>query len=265
MMNKMIRWLFTALLVMVMAGVHAAESDTVLGPGDVLKISVFEQPDLSLEVRVSESGTITYPLIGEVQIGGESTAAAERKIASMLERGGYLKNPHVNIIVAQLQSQQVSVLGQVNRPGRYPLDSARTLADVLALAGGVALDGGDFITVLRNKDDTVVREEVDLTQIMHKGILERNIKINGGDIVYVERSPRFYIYGEVQRPSQYKLERNMTVLQALSTGGGLSLRGTERGIKIKRQDDNGVIQIIDARPDDLLKPNDVVYVKESLF
>lgn len=259
------RWLVAAFLVAIMTNLHAAESDTLLGPGDVLRISVFEQPDLSLEVRISESGTITYPLIGEVHVGGESPAAAERKIANMLERGGYLKTPHVNIIVVQLQSQQVSILGQVNRPGRYPLDSARTLADVLALAGGVAPDGGDLLTVLRTKDDQVIREEIDLMHIMQKGQLERNIKINGGDIVFVERSPRYYIYGEVQRPSQYRLERNMTVLQALSTGGGLSLRGTERGIKIKRQDGNGVIQIIEAKPDDLLEPNDVLYVKESLF
>lgn len=259
------KWLIAAFLAAIMTNLHAAELDTLLGPGDVLRISVFEQPDLSLEVRVSESGTITYPLIGEVHVGGGGAAAAERKIANMLESGGYLKTPHVNIIVVQLQSQQVSVLGQVNRPGRYPLDSARTLADVLALAGGVAPDGGDVLTVLRTKDDQVIREEIDLTHIMQKGQLERNIKINGGDIVFVERSPRYYIYGEVQRPSQYRLERNMTVLQALSTGGGLSLRGTERGIKIKRQDGNGVIQIIEAKPDDLLEPNDVLYVKESLF
>lgn len=245
--------------------VNAAEADILLGAGDVLRISVFEQPDLSLEVRVSESGTITYPLIGEVKVGGETPAAAERKIAKMLETGGFLKNPHVNIIVAQLQSQQASVLGQVNRPGRYPLDSAKSLADVLALAGGVSPEGGDLITIVRKGEGGGTREVVDLANMMRNGDLAHNITIAGGDILYVERAPKFYIYGEVQRPSQYRLEHNTTVIQALAMGGGLSLRGSEKGMKIKRRDSSGTIQILDAKHDDLLQPDDVVYVKESFF
>ncbi len=264
-MINLIKSFLTVLLVLTTFHVSATEADIVLGAGDVLRISVFEQPDLSLEVRVSESGTITYPLIGEVNVGGQTPAAAERKIAQMLETGGYLKNPHVNIIVSQLQSQQASVLGQVNRPGRYPLDSAKSLADVLALAGGVSPEGGDLITIVRKSELASNREVVDLASMMRNGDLAKNIIISGGDIVYVERAPRFYIYGEVQRPSQYRLEHNTTVIQALAMGGGLSLRGTEKGMKIKRRDSSGTIQVLDARHDDLLQPDDVVYVKESLF
>lgn len=264
-MINLIKSFLTVLLVLTTFHVSATETDIVLGAGDVLRISVFEQPDLSLEVRVSESGTITYPLIGEVNVGGQTPAAAERKIAQMLETGGYLKNPHVNIIVSQLQSQQASVLGQVNRPGRYPLDSAKSLADVLALAGGVSPEGGDLITIVRKSELASNREVVDLASMMRNGDLAKNIIISGGDIVYVERAPRFYIYGEVQRPSQYRLEHNTTVIQALAMGGGLSLRGTEKGMKIKRRDSSGTIQVLDARHDDLLQPDDVVYVKESLF
>lgn len=264
-MTKLIKWFVTVVLTMVVFNVNAADSDILLGPGDVLRISVFEQPDLSLEVRVSESGTITYPLIGEVRVGGETPAAAERKIASMLESGGFLKNPHVNIIVAQLQSQQVSVLGQVNRPGRYPLDSAKSLADVLALSGGIAPDGGDIVNLIRKVDGESKREVIDFAEMMRNGDLGKNIQVSGGDIVYVDRAPRFYIYGEVQRPSQYRLEHNMTVIQALSVGGGLTLRGTERGIKIKRRDEKGVIQVINGKHDDLIFPDDVIYVQESFF
>ncbi|MDR5172649.1 polysaccharide export protein EpsE [Methylobacillus flagellatus] len=263
-MKKLMTWFFLLMLSLT-PFVTQAESDILLGAGDVLKISVFEQPDLSLEVRVSESGAITYPLIGEVRVGGGTVAAAEQKIASLLEKGGFLKNAHVNIIVAQLQSLQVSILGQVNRPGRYPIDSAKTLADVLALAGGVSPEGGDLITLVHNVDGRTVRDQIDLAEMMRTGDLSKNIHVAGGDIVYVERFDKFYIYGQVQRASHYRLEHEMTVLQALSVGGGLSPRGTEKGVKIKRRNADGQIEIISAKHDDLIKPNDVIYVQESFF
>jgi polysaccharide export outer membrane protein len=92
-----------------------------------------------------------------------------------------------------------------------------------------------------------------------------NSDVQAGDIIFVDRAPRFYIYGEVQRPGQLRLERQMTVLQALSAGGGLTPRGTERGLRVKRRDQEGKLQTLDVKGDDLLQPNDVVYVKESLF
>lgn len=265
-MSKVIR-LFVFVVASLIFGMQPASAagDIVLGPGDVLKISVFEQPDLSLDVRVSEAGTITFPLIGEVVVAGDTTAGAERKIASKLESGGFLKRPHVNIIVAQLQSQQVSVLGQVNRPGRYPLDSARSVAEFLALAGGINPDGGDLITLVRTQDGQVVREELDFGEVMRTGDLAKNINLSTGDIVYVERSPKFYIYGEVQRPGQYRLEHGMTVIQGLSQGGGLTPRGTERNVRIKRRDEAGVLHVIKVQHEDLIKTNDVIYVQESLF
>ncbi|MFL9610273.1 polysaccharide export protein EpsE [Methylobacillus sp. Pita2] len=264
-MKKLMTWFFLLMLSLTPFVTHAAESDIPLGAGDVLKISVFEQPDLSLEVRVSESGTITYPLIGEVHVSGGTVAQAEQKIASLLEKGGFLKSAHVNIIVAQLQSLQVSILGQVNRPGRYPIDSAKTLADVLALAGGISPEGGDVITLVHTVDGQTLRDQIDLAEMMRTGDLSKNVRVAGGDIVYVERFEKFYIYGQVQRASQYRLEHEMTVLQALSVGGGLSPRGTEKGVKIKRRDANGHIEIINAKHDDLIKPNDVLYVQESFF
>lgn len=265
-MNYLYKSFFSLVLTLLFfSSVSFAADDVLLGPGDILKVSVFEQPDLSLEVRVSDSGTITYPLIGTVRVGGGTPAEAEKKIANMLESGGYLKNPHVSIIVAQLQSLQASVLGQVGRPGRYPLDSARSLADVLALAGGIGADGADIITIVQKVNDKTVRTTIDIADMMRSGNLENNIEIKSGDIVYVERSPKFYIYGEVQRPGQYRLEHKMTVLQALSVGGGLTMRGTEKGVILKRQNANGAIEIVKAKHDDLIQQNDVVYIKESFF
>ncbi|MFJ5444669.1 polysaccharide export protein EpsE [Methylobacillus methanolivorans] len=263
-MNKIIKWLLLVLFLMSMSNVHAAETDISLGPGDILRISVFEQPDLSLEVRVSDSGTITYPLIGEIMVGGETTANVERKIAAKLEQGGFLKNPHVSIIVTQMQSKQISVLGQVNRPGRYPLDTARSLADILALAGGISPEGGDVITLIQNTDGVVSKKDIDLAEMMRSGNMQENIVLSAGDIIFVDRVLKFYIYGEVQRPSQYRLEHNMTVLQALSVGGGLTARGTERGIKIKRKVGD-VMEVLKVKHDDIVLPNDIIYVEESLF
>jgi polysaccharide export outer membrane protein len=240
-------------------------ADVPLGPGDVLKISVYDHPDLSLETRVSEAGRISFPLIGEVVVGGISSAAAEKKIAGRLKDGSFIRNPQVNIIVAVMQSQQVSVLGQVNRPGRYPLDGRRSVTDILALAGGVNADASDTVTLVRTRNGKADKQVIDLIEMVRSGDMKQNPELRAGDVVYVERAARFYIYGEVQRPGTYRLERNMTVSQAISVGGGLSQRGTERGVRLKRRDANGVIQEISAKQDDLIRVDDVVYVRESLF
>lgn len=253
----------TLLLSTWMCGALAA--DVQLGAGDVLKISVYGHPDLSLETRISEAGGISFPLVGEVVVGGISSAAAEKKIAGLLERGSFVRNAQVNIIVTLMQSQQVSVLGQVNRPGRYPIDGRRSMTDILALAGGVNADAGDMVTLIRTQNGKVNREVLDLIEMVRSADMKQNPDMLAGDVLYVERAPRFYIYGEVQRPGAYRLERNMTVLQALSVGGGLNQRGTERGVRLKRRDASGALQEIVAKHDETVRVDDVVYVQESLF
>jgi polysaccharide export outer membrane protein len=266
-MNRLILWLMTVLaLTLVVATSNAsAATDTLLGPGDVMKIFVYGNPDLNLETRVSEAGKITFPLIGEVIVGRLSASAAEKKIAGLLESGGFLRNPQVNVLVSLLQSQQVSVLGQVNRPGRYPLDGKRMLTDILALAGGANPDGSDMVTLIRQSDGKTSRQLIDTFQLFSTGDITLNEQLQNNDIIYVERAVRFYIYGEVQRPGVYRLERDMTVLQALSVSGGLNQRGTERGVRIKRRDANGNLEVIKVKHDDLIRPDDVVYIQESLF
>ncbi|MBA5690082.1 polysaccharide export protein EpsE [Rugamonas apoptosis] len=262
-MKTIVRWMMACLLLCGVGG--ASAQDVLLGAGDVLKISVYGSPDLGLETRVSESGVITFPLVGEVAVGGLPVAAAERKLSGLLESGGFVKKAQVNIIVTSIQSQQVSVLGQVYRPGRYPLEGKRSLVDVLALAGGISPDGGDSVTLIRRRGGATTKQVVDLIQMMRSGDLVTDTDLVANDIVYVDRAPRFYIYGEVQRPGTFRLERAMTVVQALSTGGGLTPRGTERGLVVKRRDAKGVVQVLSVKQDDLLQADDVVYVKESLF
>jgi polysaccharide export outer membrane protein len=262
-MKRFVQWLFAAALVCA-AGLASA-GEILLGPGDVVKVSVYGSPDLSIETRVSESGSMTFPLLGDVQVGGLTTQQAEKKIGNLLEKGGYLKKAQVNLLITTLSSQQVSVLGQVNRPGRYPVEGTRKVLDLLALAGGIGPEGGDMVTLVRNRNGKVTRETIDVVDMVRKGELNRDYEVNGGDIIFVERAPRAYITGEVNRPGPFRIERAMTVQQALSAGGGLTQRGTERGLRITRRDANGNEHTIDAKANDLVQVDDVITVKESWF
>jgi polysaccharide export outer membrane protein len=262
-MKKISKYFFVLLYAVFFMTANAAEMQ--LGAGDVVRITVYNNPDLSLETRVSEAGTISYPLLGEVGVQGLAPSAASKKIAGLLEKGGFIRNAQVNMIVTVMQSQQVSVLGQVNRPGRFPVDGIRNLTDVLALAGGVSADAGDAITLIRNRNGENTKQVIDLIDMVRSNGTPGNVAILAGDVIYVERAPRFYIYGEVQRPGAYRLEKNMSVLQALSVGGGLTPRGTERGVRVKRRDADGRLQEIHVKHDDLLRVDDVIYVQESLF
>jgi len=252
-------------LLLAICALSAGAADIPLGAGDALKISVFGNPDLSLETKVGEEGSITFPLIGAVGVAGLSTSDAEKKISGLLVKGGFLKKAEVNINVTELQSQQVSVLGQVTRPGRYPISGRRSLTDMLALAGGIGPEGGDTATIVRTRDGKTEKQVVNLVEMIQATDMQSNLDLVNGDMVYVDRAPKFYIYGEVQHPGGYRLERNMSVMQALSIGGGLTPRGTERGLRIKRRDANGNTSMISVKNDEILKPDDVVYVKESLF
>lgn len=256
----------TLLLATWMGSVGAGDArEVVLGPGDMLKVSVYGSPDLATEAKVSESGHITFPLVGEIFVSGLTPSAAERKIADLLASGGFLRKPQVNILTASLQGQMVSVLGNVRNQGRYPIEGRRSLTDVLTMAGGVNPEGGEVVTLIRADGSKSVKEEIDILAMIRSSDMSRNLNIRSGDLIYVERAPRFYIYGEVQRAGVFRLERNMTVVQALSVGGGLTQRGTERGLRIQRRDAEGNLQILKVNSGDLVQPDDVIYIRESLF
>ena len=323
----------------------AEEASYLLGAGDVLKITVYNNADLSLETKISEAGAISYPLVGDVQVMGLSVSAAEKKLAKLLDTGGFVKKPQINILVTLYQSKMISVLGSVLKPGRYPLDRATNLADMLALVGGANADGSDLVTIIGKKG----KKEYDLHNIVDKGESAQNIPLEGGEIIYVHardvavmgqvnrpgkyavtggvrtlsdflsvagginsggsdlitvttmragkqsrfevdidklfrtgnstydielasgdtvyvpRAPMVYIYGEVQRPGSFRIERNMTVIQALAQGGGLTQRGTQRNIQLHRRNGKGVIEKLTPALTDLVQQDDVLYVQESLF
>jgi polysaccharide export outer membrane protein len=243
-----------------------AESRETMGAGDSIRITVFQNPDLTTETRIAEGGTIRFPLIGEVALGGLTPAEAAAVIADGLRRGNFMLNPQVSVAVTEVRSRQVSVLGQVARPGRYPLDGTRSkLTDILALAGGIAPTGGDTVMVMLRRNGTVEKRAIDVPAMYRSGNLTANVELQNGDEVYVPEAPVFYIYGEVQRAGAYRLQPDMVVMHALSLGGGLTTRGTARGLKIHRRLPDGTVQTLDAELTDAVRPNDAIYVREALF
>ena len=225
-----------------------------LGVGDAVRVTVFQQPDLTTEARISESGTIAMPLIGEAKVAGMTASEAAARIAGELKKGKFLKDPQVSIVRTTLRSQQVSVLGMVARPGRYALDdTSAKLADVIAAAGGLAPEGSNSVTVIRGGQ----RHQVSL--------LGKSFELQGGDTVHVDRAPVFYIYGEVARAGAYRLEPGLTVMQAISLGGGITPRGSDRRLKLRRAGPDGKVLESDAGLRDVIKADDVIYVREALF
>jgi polysaccharide biosynthesis/export protein len=239
--------------------------DYPLGPGDVLRIQVFQNPDLTTETRVSENGVITYPLIGNIDVGGLPISAAEKKVADALKKGGFVRQPQVNIILLQMRGNQVSVLGQVNRPGRFPLETLSRVSDMLAMAGGTTAIGDDSAIVIGTRDGKPFRKVIDIPELYLGERSDEDIILKGGDVIYVHRAPVFYIYGEAQRPGAYRIERGMTVQQALAQGGGHTVRGSEWRMRLHRKNADGVVEKLSPEMTDPIQPNDIIYVRESIF
>jgi polysaccharide export outer membrane protein len=219
-----------------------------------------------LETRVSEAGTVTFPLLGTVKIGGLSISAAEALIASGLVKGDYVKNPQVLITMLAVKGNQASVLGQVNRPGRYPIDvTDMRVSDLLANAGGTAPTGADMMVLSGTRDGKPYRVEIDLPSLFAPGGRAQDVVVLNGDVLWIDRSPLVYIYGEVQRPGAMRLERGMTLMQALASGGGLTQRGTEKGVRVNRKNASGKVEVVQLGMDGALQDGDVIFVRESLF
>jgi polysaccharide export outer membrane protein len=248
------------------ASARVTGQDYRLGAGDSIGVQVYQSPDLSLESRVSESGTISYPLIGNVQLGGLSLAEAEKTIADALRSGGFVRAPQVNIALKQVRGNQVAVLGQVNRPGRFPLDTVNTrVSDMLATAGGVTATGDDVLILTGQRQGQAFRRVIDIPGLFLNQKPEDDVVVVGGDTLYVNKAPMFYIYGEAQRPGPYRVERDMTVMQALAQGGGPTARGSQNRLKLHRRDSAG--KVIETVPQltDVVRSEDVIYVRESIF
>ncbi|HEY3730070.1 MAG TPA: SLBB domain-containing protein [Steroidobacteraceae bacterium] len=241
---------------------------TPIGPGDSVTLHVFGQPDMDSVLGIADDGTIRVPLAGAVQVAGLSPDAAARRVESAFKNGGFFVDPHVTLTVTQSLSQRVSVLGEVKTPGRYPIDAKTSIIDLLAQAGGETEFASDTVYVLRpDASGAVKRFPVNLKRLVGPGASAPAPAqaLRAGDSVFVPRAEQFFILGEVQKPGMYKLEPDLTVLQAISLAGGVTAKGSDRRFEIKRAGKNGEQEVVKPKPNDLVQPDDVIRVKESIF
>jgi polysaccharide export outer membrane protein len=257
-------WMILATVFAMSASAQEKAAEYRLGNGDSIRISVFQNPDLTLETRVSENGAITFPLVGSVAVGGLTIGGAEQVIAKALQDGGFINQPQVNVLLLKNLGNQVSVLGQAGHPGRFPLETFNTkLSEILAMAGGIGPGGSDIVVVTGTRNGKPFRKEVDVGGMFLSNNFENDLVMMGGDVIFIAKQPMFYVYGEVQHPGSFRVERSMSVRQALAQAGGFTARASERSINVYRRGADG--KRTSVKLDDPVLADDVLYVGESLF
>lgn len=237
-----------------------------IGPGDTITLSVFGQPDMNGAINIADDGTVSVPLIGPVQVGQLSPQEASRRIEEAFKKADVLVDPHVTITVTQARNQRVSVLGEVTTPGRYVIDSTSSPLDVLAQAGGVKETGAEVAYVIRRQPDgTSKRMPLNLRALARLGTSEELPTLQAGDVLLVPPADEYFVTGEVVAPARFRFRSGITVAEALARAGGVTAKGSESRIDIRRRLPDGRIKTLHPSANDLVEPDDIVQVKERLF
>ena len=242
-----------------------------LGPGDLIELRVFGAPELSGTLRISGEGEITIPLIGATKVAGLTAEQAQKDLEQRLVGGGFLRDPHVNILVKEFASQGISVLGEVAKPGIYPLLGSPRLFDALSAAGGTTNRAGKMINIVHREHPS--EGNVILLSRDPKRALTQNVFLRPGDTVMVSRAGIVYVSGDVKTPGGYVMNNddNLTVLQAVALAQGLNPTASTKNVRIIRRK-NGKLeeipvelkQIMAAKaPDIALENEDVLFVPNS--
>ena len=254
-----------------------ASGDYEVGPGDVLDVAVFGNDDLSRIPTVQTNGSITFPLLGEVQVAGLTVAEVRRKITNLLAKD-YLVNPQVEVKVKEYQSQWVSVVGEVNTPGRKPIRGRMRLVDALLEAGGFKQTSSGEVQISRMDGAFADGRKSITVRISGSATLQDQINLElpleNGDIISALSKSYVTVDGEVNRPGRYAIEADLTVTGAISLAGGFTRFGSS-DVKVRRTDpQTGKVSIIEVdikdvrngkKPDVPLLPNDVVSVSRRVF
>ncbi len=249
----------------------------VVGKTDVLSIRVFDEPSLTCDCTVDADGSITFPLVGRVEVGGKTLRETETILTDLLRRD-YVRRAQVSVEVKNYRSRSIFVLGEVRTPGKYSIDAEVTLLEVIANAGSLTPTAGNMIIVQRQKDpnapvtgpalasqDTGIEIMRISYDDLREGRLRSNIVLQDGDTLFIPEAERFYVTGYVRTPGAFPLKPNMTVQQAVAQAGGLTERGTFRRLKILRKDKDGKEVEIDAKTTDIVRPNDTIKVSQRLI
>jgi len=233
--------------------------DYRVGGYDVMEIMVYEEEDLSREaVRISAAGSISFPLIGRLNVDGLTTSEIEGLIADKLAEGGFILDAHVSVNVVEYKSKQYMVLGSVKEPGTYPLQAKEKVLDAVSRAGGIDFEqGGKTGIIIRTIDPNTINQKkivirIELTELLKGGDQLSNILLEDQDLLYIPKADYFYIIGQVQKPGSYPyLEKEITVVEAISQAGGftpIASRNKTRIIRVEK----GVEKIINVRVDVLI-------------
>jgi polysaccharide export outer membrane protein len=248
--------------------------DYVIGPQDVLSITVFDQLDLGGKYAVELDGSFTFPLIGRVQAGGLTIRNFELEMKKRLA-DGFFKNPQVTVAIEQYRSQRVFVTGEVRSPGAYALTGDMTLIEALAKAGSTTPNASEEAVVVRGTKDAVGPAALDaagdreifrfnLKELQSGSSTVRNIDLRDGDTIYVARAELVYVFGEVKNPAAYPIKSDTTVLQALSLAGGVTPNGAMNRTKIIRIIE-GDKKEISVKLTAIVQPGDTIMVPERYF
>jgi polysaccharide export outer membrane protein len=246
---------------------HAQEYE--LGEGDLLKITVYDNPDLTTEVRISGEGKITVPLVGDVQVKSLTATDIGKKLAALFA-DGYIKNPQVSVFILEYKSKKVTALGEFTKPGLIELRGSSTLMEVISNAGGITANAGDTLYIKRNlvkgaagnKNDVTIT--VDLVKLLEGGDMTSNIPVQDGDSIYVPRAAFVYVTGEVKSPGAFKITKSLTVLRSITLAGGFTQKARKKGTEVVRKN-GGSEKSIPVSMDDLVQADDIIVVPESFF
>lgn len=271
---RLLSWALATIVLLPGPAPAQTAADYVIGPQDVLTIQVFDQPDLGGKYAVEVDGTFSFPLIGRVKAGGLTLRAFETELKKKLA-DGYFKNPQVTVAVEQYRSQRVFVMGEVRQPGPVPLTGGMTLIEALARAGSTLPSSSGEVTIVRapqgakgpvTPDAATPDAEMFRASIrdLESGELAQNIELRDGDTIFVPRAELIYIFGQVKNPGSYGIQKDTTVLQALSLAGGVTPSGAMGRIKIVRIVD-GEKKELKVKLTDLVRPGDTIIVPERYF
>jgi polysaccharide biosynthesis/export protein len=249
-------------------------TDYVIGPQDVLTIQVFDQADLGGKYTVETDGTFSFPLVGRVHAGGMTLRGFETELKKKLS-DGYFKNPQVTVGVETYRSQRVFVMGEVRSPGPVSLTGGMTLIEALARAGSTMPTASGELAIVRARQGAngpVIpgqREDVDVVRAnirdLEGGAMSQNVQLRDGDTIFVPRAESIYVFGQVKSPGAYALvQRDTTVLQALSLAGGVTENGAMNRVKVIRII-NGEKKELKVKLTDMVRAGDTVVVPERFF
>ncbi|HEX7084991.1 MAG TPA: SLBB domain-containing protein [Vicinamibacterales bacterium] len=261
--------ILAAVLLLPAAARAQSAPEYVIGPRDVLAVTVANEPSLSGRFTVVADGTLSFPLLGTLKVGGLSPAAVERELTTRLA-DGYLERPVVSVVLEQFASQRVLVVGEVNRAASYPLTGRTTVLEMLLQAGAPTPNAASEALLVRTPPDDPSARKVQTINLraLQQGDLSQNAVLQSGDMLFVPRAEAplpVYVTGQVSRPGAYTLPRGAIVLHALAQAGGITSRGSTGRIRIVRMLEDGSTVEVKVKPEDAVMPGDTVVVGRRLF